>query len=298
VVGKAPFVPAEFKRRPFSLAEARRAGLTPRQLNGKSWRRIGQGLYRWSGLPDDRWLTLSAWRRVLPREAVFAGASAAWLFGLDLEPTDPVEVVVPTSSALRTRVGLVVRHVEIRPSDVVTVRGLRVLVLPLTLAGLCLRRAAVEALIAIDMAVRRGLVDPTALASADDGRPGMARLRSLAMLAEPAESPMETRLRWLLIQAGLPRPEVQINLHDTAGRFVGRADLLYPIASLVLEFDGSTHRDRLVEDDRRQNALVNAGYRLLRFTSADIYGRPDIVVAQVRAGLTARSGFGSAGTPR
>jgi very-short-patch-repair endonuclease len=41
----------------------------------------------------------------------------------------------------------------------------------------------------------------------------------------------------------------------------------------------------MVEDNRRQNLLVNAGYRLLRFTAADIHKRADVVVAQVRAAL-------------
>jgi very-short-patch-repair endonuclease len=95
---------------------------------------------------------------------------------------------------------------------------------------------------------------------------------------------METRLRWLLIQSGLPRPVVQADLRDEA-RFIGRADLYYPRSRLVLEYDGINHRDRLIDDDRRQNLLVNAGYRLLRFTAADINNRPDIVVAQVRAAL-------------
>jgi very-short-patch-repair endonuclease len=104
-------------------------------------------------------------------------------------------------------------------------------------------------------------------------------------LAQPAESPMETRLRWLLLKAGLPRPEVQKNLYDTNGRFVGRADLYYPAARLVIEFDGSTHRERLVEDNRRQNALLGAGFRLLRFTTADLNQRPDAIVTQVRGAL-------------
>ncbi len=171
-----------------------------------------------------------------------------------------------------------------------TVRGLRAVVLPLALAGLCLRLSTVEALIAIDMAIHQGLTDQIALeqfAAAANGRPGTGRLRALALLAEPAESPMETRLRWVLMQAGLPRPEVQANLCDSADRFVGRADLYYREQRLVLEYDGGNHRDRLVEDDRRQNLLVNAGYRLLRFTAADIYNRPDVVVAQVQAGLGA-----------
>ncbi len=96
---------------------------------------------------------------------------------------------------------------------------------------------------------------------------------------------METRLRWLLIQAGLPRLEVQVNLSDGAARFVGRVDLYYPEARLVLEYDGGNHRERMADDNRRQNLLINSGYRVLRFTAADIHNRVDVVVAQVRSAL-------------
>jgi hypothetical protein len=181
-----------------------------------------------------------------------------------------------------------VRRCELPPAEVVTIRGLRATALPLTLAGLCLQRPAVEALVAIDMAVCAGLTDAAALvryAGAAKGRHGAGRLRSLAALAAPAESPMETRLRWLLIQAGLPHPEVQTNLRDGKARFIGRADLYYPTAKLILEYDGGNHRERLVEDDRRQNLLISAGFRVLRFTAADIYTRPDVIGAQVRGAL-------------
>lgn len=96
---------------------------------------------------------------------------------------------------------------------------------------------------------------------------------------------METRLRWLLLSAGLSTQEVQTDLYSTTYQFVGRADLYYRSAHLVIEFDGGNHRDRLVSDDRRQNLLVSAGYRVLRFTSADLRARPAAVVAQVRAAL-------------
>lgn len=277
-------------RSPFTLDEARDAGLTLSALSSKVWQRIGAELYRWTDLPEDPWLTLSAWRRVLPPETVFAGPTAAWLHGLDLEPVNPVEVAVPASSRLRSRAGLVVRRCEIPPAEVVSVRRLRAAGLPFTLAGLCLRRPAVEGLVAIDMALHLGLTDSAALgqyADRSNGRPGAARLRSLASLGAPAESPMETRLRWLLIQAGLPRPEVQTNLRHGAAKFVGRADLYYPASRLVVEYDGGNHRERMVEDNRRQNLLVNAGYRLLRFTASDIRKRADVVVAQVRGALAA-----------
>ncbi len=99
---------------------------------------------------------------------------------------------------------------------------------------------------------------------------------------------METRLRLLLVLAGLPRPHTQVPLYDDRGRFLGRPDLYYPDQRLCLEYDGGTHRDSLVEHDRRQNRLVNAGYRLLRFTAGDVQRAPDTVVTQVRAALAAR----------
>lgn len=287
-MARTPCIPPELTKGPFSLEEARAAGLTLSALRGKAWRRLGAELYCSSGMLANPWLLLSAWRRLLPPGTVFAGATAGWLLGLDLQPTEPVEVVVPPGSGIRSRAGLRVRRCEIPPAEVVTIQGLSATALPRTLAGLCLLRPAVDALVAIDMAVRAGLTDAATLcryAAATKGRPGSGRLRSLAMLAAPAESPMETRLRWLLIEAGLPQPEVQTNLRDDKAQFVGRADLYYPAVRTVLEFDGGNHRERLVADDRRQNLLVNAGYRLLRFTAADLHTRPQVVVAQVRAAL-------------
>lgn len=277
---RTPCIPAALTKKPFSLEEARRAGLTFSSLRGKSWRRLGAELYCWQGLRDDPWLQLSAWSDLLPAEAVFAGATAAWMLGLHLVPTDPVEIIVPPSSGVRARPGLTARRRELLESDLVSIRGLRATVIHRTLCDLCIRLPALDALIAIDMAIHLGHTDAAALS-----RHGTRRLRSLALLAAGAESPMETRLRWLLIQAGLPHPEVQTNLRDPEQRFVGRADLYYASARLIIEYDGANHRDRLVQDNRRQNLLINAGFRLLRFTATDVHQHPEVVVAQVRDAL-------------
>jgi very-short-patch-repair endonuclease len=92
---------------------------------------------------------------------------------------------------------------------------------------------------------------------------------------------METRLRLELVAARLPTPAVQEDLYDRAGKFLGRVDLFYPDVRLVIEFDGQGHRDRLVPDLRRQNALVNAGYHVLRFTAPDLL-RSGVVGSAVR----------------
>jgi very-short-patch-repair endonuclease len=231
---------------------------------------------------------LAAWRRHLPEGAVFSGRTAAAIHGLDFHPANPVEVIVATDSSLRSHHGLAVRHCDSNSDEVMTMTGLSVTTPERTLRDLCVQWPAEEVLVAADMAVQGKLVDGVGLlryAHASRGRPGAKRLRELARLAEPAESPMETRLRWLLLRAGLPRPQVQPDLHDWQGRFVGRADLYFPAGRLVVEFDGGNHRERLVGDDRRQNQLVNGGFTVLRFTSADLRNRPEIVAAQVRGAL-------------
>lgn len=74
-------------------------------------------------------------------------------------------------------------------------------------------------------------------------------------------------------------------LYDEAGRFMARPDLYYPQRRLVIEYDGLTHRESLTADIRRQNRLINAGYRLLRFGAADVLSAPAPVVFLVRQAL-------------
>jgi very-short-patch-repair endonuclease len=97
---------------------------------------------------------------------------------------------------------------------------------------------------------------------------------------------METRLRLQIEMAGLPVPDLQVNLHDRSGRFLGRADLYYADVRLVIEYDGVNHKERMASDARRQNALINAGYHILRFTAADLSERGS-VATQVRTGREA-----------
>jgi uncharacterized protein DUF559 len=71
------------------------------------------------------------------------------------------------------------------------------------------------------------------------------------------------------------------------GRFLGRVDLAWPEQRVAVEFDGEVHRDRriFVDDLRRQNGLVLAGWTVLRFTSADVLGLPEAVVRVARGAL-------------
>jgi very-short-patch-repair endonuclease len=250
------------------------------------------------GLTDSPQLVLASVLRRLPAGAVFSGRTAAWLHGLDFEPCNPIEATIPRASGLANLAGVSVRRNELPDADRVRRRGVPATTAIRTVFDLTSRPPLTEAVIAIDMALHHGLVrlpELRAWAGSHTRTKGIRQFRRVVELAEPkTESPMETRLRMLLVLARLPRPQVQVSLHDDHGRFLGRVDLFYPAQRLAIEYDGGTHRNSLVEDNRRQNLLVSAGHRLLRFTVADIRETPAGVVDQVLAALPVKPRQGAA----
>ena len=172
------------------------------------------------------------------------------------------------------------------------VRGLPATSLLRTLRDLCIEHSLTESVVFADAALHKRLVtvaELTRCAATSANHHGVKRLRTVLRYVEPkAASQMETRLRMRLVLARLPRPEAQVPIYD-GRRFLGRLDLYYREARLGLEYDGATNKDSVAEDNRRQNLLLGAGVRLLRFTAGDIYNAHDVVVAQVRSALRAAS---------
>jgi hypothetical protein len=109
-------------------------------------------------------------------------------------------------------------------------------------------------------------------------------------LVEPlVESPMETRMRWQLIQSGLPVPVAQYEIYDRAGGFLARVDFAYPELRVAVEFDGSWHWTRRREDDRRRQRLRELGWTVLVFSADDVYRNPvEMAAAVARACQQAR----------
>jgi hypothetical protein len=230
----------------------------------------------------------------LPEGAAFSGRTALWLHGLEVEPCDPIEVTIPEPNGGSRRAGATVRRTALARAEIVLRKGLPTTSALRTVVDLGGRNPLTEGVVAADQVLHAKLAATAQLRIyiAEHRRAkGIARLRRVVDLAEPmAESPMETRLRMLLVLAGLPRPEVQGPIHDDEGNPLGRPDLLYRVQRLAVEYDGDNHRDRLAADNRRQNRLIGAGFRLLRFTASDVYRFPDSVVMQVRHALAAKTG--------
>lgn len=229
-MARQPFIPVELRSGLFTLEDARLAGLSRRQLAGKTWRRVGRSVYRWAKLEDNPMLQLQAVIRRLP-EAVFSGRTAGWLHGLDLPPADPVEAIVP-DARFSSRAGIKLHRAKLAPSDVVRLKGLPVTSALRTAVDLASRKRLVDAVVALDMALHRRLISLSELRSfhgAHRGVKGVATLRRAIELTEPTtESPMETRLRMLLVMARLPRPRSQVSLQDQHGGFLGRRISITP----------------------------------------------------------------------
>lgn len=282
-------VPDALTHGPFTLEEAARHGVSRRQLQGETWRRLGRGLYIHAEVDCDPLGRLTAILRRLPAGAVFSGLTAAWLHGLEARFPGTIAVTVPSTSCVAAKAGVEFHKGRLERRDVVTSHGLPATSIARTLFDLAAALPLVEATVLVDTALHAKVVKPAELERrlrSEAGRPGSLRFRNVLEHAEPkSESPMETRLRMLLVLAGLPRPQVQVNLRDRFGITIARADLYYPERKLCIEFDGGNHRDRMVDDNRRQNRLLGAGYTLLRFTTPDLKERPDAIVAEVGRAL-------------
>jgi very-short-patch-repair endonuclease len=96
---------------------------------------------------------------------------------------------------------------------------------------------------------------------------------------------METRVRLLIVLAGLPRPQSQLIVTDLLGRFVARADLGYDVHRLIVEYDGAFHWEQRREDDRRREAMRGLGWTVLVFSADDYYKTPGATIERVRSAL-------------
>ncbi|NNC13020.1 hypothetical protein HII28_14185 [Planctomonas sp. JC2975] len=144
-------------------------------------------------------------------------------------------------------------------------------------AGVGRRSAGRPPLASIDQ-LRRAL---------DAGRRiGAPNLReALAHIREDSWSPRESALRYLLVQGGLPEPELNVDLFDSKGAFPGCVDMLYREQHVIVEYLGMLHGASWARDVERLAALRAAGWVVIEVT-APLLAHPVELVRRVRAALT------------
>lgn len=262
-------------------------------LRGSAWHRLFPDVYvrRTAELDHQAWCEAVA--LTLPDGAAIGGLSAAYLWGVDLLPTQTtnVSVVVPRDRRLRHDRRVTALHTTLGRGDITVLGGVPVTSPERTMFDLGRRSMRANALIAMDAMLRQRIVKTEsveAMAHERERWPGVPQLAEVLLLAEPlSESPMETRLRLLLHDAGLPALVAQFEVRDARGRFLGRVDLALPEVKLAVEYEGDHHRDpsQFRRDIVRLNALREAGWTVLRFTADDVLRNPRRTVRTVEVAI-------------
>jgi hypothetical protein len=282
----------------FSRRQAYAAGFSAKQIRQRvssgDWILLGPDVYRGAGQALTRRGLLVA--ATLSSQAALSHWSAASLHGMEVPASRRHPVGAPhitTSRPLHVNVpGLVEHRLRLSAEDLIVVDGLAVTTVLRTTLDLLAGLDRSDGLTLLFRAVQQGWLDRDALLSGIRRRAGWhgtPRLREYhAVLATGAHAMSERKLHSLLDEAGIPY-DANVRIVLTNGR-VAVVDVLIRGTRIVVEIDGRefhSSAERFQDDRRRQNALVNDGYTVLRFTWLDLIERPGYVIGVIRQQLAA-----------
>lgn len=287
-----PPLPVPFGQTAFAVGDALRAGIGAERLRRSDLVRPVHGVRAPVGTAISR---IEAIGVVLRPGQRFSHVTAARLWGgpvpRALRDDDTVHVSSEHDVAMR-RAG-VVGH---RSKSTEVASSLYGPVSPPALAWFeCAETFSVEDLVALG----DHLVGKAGLATLDDLaaviRPGARGVRTARAALERvrigAESAMESHLRLAVVGAGFPEPELNIDVHDDGGQFLGRVDMAWPAYRIALEYDGDHHRDQDTyrRDQRRNNGFTVDGWLVIHATAVDL-ARPAVLFERLRRAFAERAG--------
>ncbi len=270
----------------FTLDDARRAGLTHRQIDLRvrdEWATIYEGVFRAAGAP-------ATWRGELLAATLAAGEGAAishrsagTLYELPGGRSDLIELSCVRWRRTR-KPGLVVHESRrLDERDIATVDGMPVTKPERTILDLasCFPHENYLEYV-VQAARRKRLVTYESMRATFDrharrGLKGVRALRATLDRWDPTSRPTESEMETLLLQAvrhhGLPDPTVQYEVRERDGHLLARVDAAYPAALIAIEYDSrQEHSDefQLAKDARRRNALQARGWVVLGARNADL----------------------------
>ena len=275
-------------------AQARALGLPLAELRGPGYTRLFYDTY----VPTPEVVSLraqsAAVMRRLPKAHHISHHTAVRLWGGVAPESADVHISMTTREERCRRSGIAA-HLAGETVRVTTRHGLSISTpvqafLDLASVGVSL----VDLVIAGDSLVKATKVDPATLVEAADawsGRHAKQARRAARLVRKGVDSPMETRLRLLLVLAGLPEPDVNFILRAPGGNWLRRFDLCYPGVRLIIEYDGRQHafdHDQWSEDIARREELDRLRWRLIVIESDGIYANPLYTLQRVRDALVER----------
>lgn len=245
-----------------------------------------------------------------PDAASHATAAGLWgiLLPFRLEEDERLHLTRWKGTNRVRRPGVVGHRAPLMPKDVVEIYGASVTSPAWTWTDLAAVLSLEELVIAGDSLLRRPdaprrqcslnipdpLATPAQIADVVDRRRGSRGIRrareAMPLLRRGVDSGPESRLRLLIVEAGLPEPEVNQWVLDQNGQRVSRPDQMYRELRIAIEYEGEHHLVDAAQwhrDIRRDERLREMGWTVLRFTKKDLEpGRERSTVARIRATMT------------
>ncbi|UYM05903.1 type IV toxin-antitoxin system AbiEi family antitoxin domain-containing protein [Solicola gregarius] len=256
----------------FRTYQALEAGYHPRDirraLRTNVVRRIRHGTYAfaetWDHLhPEGRHVVLT---NAVVRESGGAVAacsvSACALRGMSLWGHDlsQVHVVRLDGGASRREAGVVHHRASIDESDIEVVDGVPSVKAPRAVCEAATTASLEAGIVLFDSALRLGATDEESLdrqAAAMEHCPGTRQVRFGILLADGrAESPGESRNRFLFFRFNIPAPDLQVKIRASDGVLIGITDFAWDLYCHVGEFDGLIKYRRDAFGDRAPEQVV------------------------------------------
>jgi hypothetical protein len=264
--------------------------------------RVSRGLWRAAEEVRDLAGRCRALLSALPLGTVIAGLTAARLHGFWLpnpRPDELIEVIlrgvdqVPRELAGCIRREVRARRRQLGRAEMAVLDGVPVTAAARTWVDLAEQLPMADLVAAGDSVLRSGtsLRELELFVRDARGRRGIVAARAaMGLLDERSRSRPESHLRFRLVDAGLPKPEVNRAVHDEHGQWIAEPDLHYRRARLALEYNGVVHADveRMRRDITRGLDVVRAEWMTLTFGPDQVFRRWDETVALVRTFLDAR----------
>ena len=276
-------LPSELTNGPFHRKQALDLEVTSRMLEGRRFVRIHPCVYRVADydMTDSDWI--KAARLALPADAHLTGISRIQALGLDFGSRKPVRFVVARDLHLVIDGVFLHRTKQLPPHDGEGVSGEAAFI------AYCARARVIDAIKVGDWLLHQKHMDLKTLvelAEAHLWRDGAYEALWISNhLNGRAKSLKESELRSLLAFAGLPEPEVNVEVN--LGGVVVEADLVYRAWGTVVEYEGVQHqtdRAQYTSDLDRYGLYRDHGHRYVQITKEHL-GSPKNAVRKVHRQL-------------
>lgn len=278
---RRPFDPRE----PFPRFRALNAGIPRATVDSPAFRRLLHGIIVSADVPDSAVLRVKAALACCFDDAFASHASAARVWQVPVQTRPGEHITVSDDRHRLRRAGVTTHH---RAGAAVAVRhGVRVSVLTDLFVELADELPLVELVVAGDWMVRRHRVrvkDLRRAAKDAPGRAGELARKAASYVRSRVDSPMESRLRMLMVLAGIPEPVVNLSVRDVDGEPVRRFDLSWPEVRVIVEYDGRHHVERMEQwesDLERREEIDDEGWRILVVVAHGVYADPGSTVRRV-----------------